>query len=748
APTGIDLTDATNTGATDDTLTSNATPTIAGVGEPGAVIEVFVGGVSVGTVTADPSTGAWEFPFAAGNLAAGDNAITTTATDAAGNTSAPSAASILTLDDAAPDSAPMVDVATASDSGTGEDNITNVPTPEIGGAVEPSSVVEIFVADVSVGTTTADEDGNWSFVFAAGDLVEGDNVVTATVTDTAGNTSAPSEPQTITVDTIAPTAVFDMPAGAQSGPFQATLAFSEPIDALSLAELVVENGAVSNLSTTDNVTFTFTVEPTEDGVVNVSVPTSVASDVAGNRNSAASSLLVPYDSTAPTVAITGPSDNVTETFTLTFDFSEDVTGFTIDDILVTGGTVSNFQGSGTSYTVDITPNLGEVVMVDIAGNAAQDIAGNGNVAAATFTVQSGSPAVEFAESEDEIRDIVVDVATRDLQNRLAANRQMVDDARTRFIANNRREKQCFTDETGYIQCPDGVGRRDVPLDITGDLKFQNGSLATRGSFFGQRGNDNGDVWRVISGNFNIVRDDDGSTSALISGRVAWEHETSDNTMLAYYVAGDVSRSEIAGQFNGTAEGYALTLGSYFVSALSENAFADGYASVGYGINNLALSNDTLGLEGEYSGLSFQTGLSLTGVYGDGNIEFWPHLSLDYGYSEIGTVDFDARAYGLFDEVSLEGGEVSIFKLSFEPEIKIAVTGEVEGQGSTTLTLTPRLVCQSLSGTTTTQECGGGAGISLSSRSADNLGHFNAGLAVDRVGETVQSNLHLKFERRF
>ncbi len=748
APSGLALTDATNSGSTDDNLTNVAQAEVTGIAEVNAEVEVFVAGVTVGTTTAD-GDGNWSFTFANGDLATGDNAVTVVSNDTAGNTSPSSETLTITLDEDTPPTAPDVAVSDGSDSGEAGDGLTNDSTPEIGGTAEPGSEVEVFVGGISIGTASVDDGGNWSFTFDDGDLSEGDNEVTVAVTDPAGNTSATSVPQTITLDTIVPTATFTMPSEVQTGPFPASIIFSEPVDELTLAEILTENGTVSDLTTTDNVTFNFTVAPMSDGPVTLSIDEGVALDAAANLSAAASSAAVAADIVAPSMMISGPSAGVTETFQVTFEFTEDVTGFTIEDIIIAGGTLSNFQGSGSTYTVDVTPVVGQVVTLDVPAGMAQDAAGNDNEAAQTFSVQSGSPEFEFEQVKDEVTDIVLGIATRDLQNRIAANRQLVEDARTRFIGARQREEQCFTDErTGQVECPDGVGRRNTPLDITGDLSFGENQFSTRGSFLGQRSNTNGDVWRVISGNFNLSRDDDGATSALVTGRVAWERETSDDTLLAYYVGGDISRSKISGDFDGTADGYSLSLGSYFVSELRDDVFADGYASLGYGVANLDISNDTLGLQGEYSGLTFQTGASVTGVYEQQSFEFWPQLAVDYGYSDVGTVDFDAEAFGLVDQVSLDGGEVSIFKLSFEPEIKIAISGEVEGIASTTLTVTPKLSCQRVSGQTTQEDCGAGAGINLSSRSDDDLGRFDAGVSVEQIGDNTQTSLQLKLERRF
>ncbi|MCY3566701.1 MAG: Ig-like domain-containing protein, partial [Gammaproteobacteria bacterium] len=65
--------------------------------------------------------------------------------------------------------------------------------------------------------------------------------------------------------------------------------------------------------------------------------------------------------------------------TVTISFSEDVTGFTVEDIAVSNGAVSNFAGSGAAYTATITPAEGGMVTsLVIAAGAAADAANNGN----------------------------------------------------------------------------------------------------------------------------------------------------------------------------------------------------------------------------------------------------------------------------------------------------------------------------------------------------------------------------------
>ncbi|MEE2527410.1 Ig-like domain-containing protein, partial [Hyphobacterium sp. HN65] len=84
-----------------------------------------------------------------------------------------------------------------------------------------------------------------------------------------------------------------------------------------LADLTVGNGTASNLSTSDNTTFSATITPSADGDVTVDVAADVATDAAGNNNTAATQFSVENDQTAPTVALSGPSGPVNAAFEVT-----------------------------------------------------------------------------------------------------------------------------------------------------------------------------------------------------------------------------------------------------------------------------------------------------------------------------------------------------------------------------------------------------------------------------------------------
>ena len=88
------------------------------------------------------------------------------------------------------------------------------------------------------------------------------------------------------------------------------------------------------------------------------------------------------DSTPPTVAITSPYNTVANnsTMVISFDLSESSTDFVVGDITVTNGSLSNFTGSGFSYTALFTPvaTTGVTATISVASNSFSDAQGNFN----------------------------------------------------------------------------------------------------------------------------------------------------------------------------------------------------------------------------------------------------------------------------------------------------------------------------------------------------------------------------------
>ena len=162
-----------------------------GTAEPNSTVNLVIDGGTPVTVPVDAS-GNWTYtPTTA--LADGPHTVEATATDAAGNTSTSPPTNTFTADATAP-TAPVV--STPADGST-----TNDATPAITGTAEPGATVTVTIDGAVAGTATADSTGTWAFT-PTSDLTDGAHTVSATQTDTAGNTRHASADTTFTVDPL------------------------------------------------------------------------------------------------------------------------------------------------------------------------------------------------------------------------------------------------------------------------------------------------------------------------------------------------------------------------------------------------------------------------------------------------------------------------------------------------------------------------------------------------------------------
>ena len=130
------------------------------------------------------------------------------------------------------------------------------------------------------------------------------------------------------------------------------------------------------------------------GTLNASSGTGLAGGADGTDNLDDFKITDP-DASAPTVGISGVPKRITDraAFTVTFTFSEDVTGFVTDDVTVANGDKSAFSAtSGTVYTVVVTPNADADVTVTVAADAATDGTNTGPPADVVATAVFGAPA--------------------------------------------------------------------------------------------------------------------------------------------------------------------------------------------------------------------------------------------------------------------------------------------------------------------------------------------------------------------
>ena len=522
-----------------------------------------------------------------------------------------------------------------------------------------------------------------------------------------------------------------------------------------------------------------TINPTNDfsslQQVYVAIDGTAIEDTADNASAAANATFTTADTSAPPqtntapVASAGPDQTVASSVTVTLDgsASSDGDGDTL--------TYAWSQASGTAVTLSSTtvaqptftaPTLavGDANAVLVFSLTVNDGTITSLADTVTITVEAPSPtpATAFAEYEEEIRATLVDDARRNLTSAMSANQRLIRNARDHMIETQRLSSQCRLDETfddalfgterDQSECaPNLVStRNNVPFDVDGNFELNGATLSTQGRFFEQTGNYDGTQRRLFFGDFYIQRDGDtGSTTATLTGRVAWEQMTSDVTMLGYFIGGEFAKSNISGAFEGDQDRVGLTAGGYAVHQLADQVYLDGFLSYGIGRNNFEMANDVLALTNDYTTRTATAGAALSGVYEYNQYEFRPELSFSYGHTWIGNVGFTGRAYGLVDDtLSLDAGNVSIANLTLRPEVIWALDADTVADSNSQLSFAPRAICQHTMSITRTENCGGGAEIGLSSTSEDGLSNAEFRVIVDRVGSSSRSSFALNIEHRF
>jgi len=159
-------------------------------------------------------------------------------------------------------------------------------------------------------------------------------------------------PPTLTVDIV------DASLNDGTNSSLVTFEFSEDVSGFADSDVNVSGGTLSDFTQVDGNSYQaiFTADDAVETTGSVSVAADSYSDLAGN-NGGAGADTVTIDTLNPTVGITFDSQLLTgQNFstTVNFQFSEAVSGFTDSDVTLTNGVLSNFAGSGSSYTATFT----------------------------------------------------------------------------------------------------------------------------------------------------------------------------------------------------------------------------------------------------------------------------------------------------------------------------------------------------------------------------------------------------------
>ncbi|MFL5345808.1 MAG: adventurous gliding motility protein AgmC [Hyalangium sp.] len=360
--------------------TSNNKPAYSGTAEAGSTVTVIVDGATVGTTTANAS-GAWSFPQTSA-LADGTHTVKARATDALGNTGPDSNTNSFTVDTTAP-AAPVV-VAPANGS------ITSNNKPTYSGTAEPGSTVTIIVDGATVGPTTANASGTWSFTSATA-LGDGVHTVKARATDAVGNTGPDSNTNSFTVDTTAPAAPVVVAPANGSTTSNNKPAYSGTAEAGSTVTVIVDGAAVGTTTANASGAWNFTpIASLADGVHTVK---ATAADAAGNTSPDSNTNSFTVDTTAPAAPTVATPANGSTTNDNTPTYSGTAEAGSTVTVIVDGAVVGPTTASA-SGTWSFTPTAGLLNGPHTVKATATDAAGNTSPGSNTnsFTVDTIVPA--------------------------------------------------------------------------------------------------------------------------------------------------------------------------------------------------------------------------------------------------------------------------------------------------------------------------------------------------------------------
>ncbi|RDK83024.1 Ig-like domain-containing protein, partial [Enterobacillus tribolii] len=328
-------------GATDDTgpsnvevsnggLTKDTTPTLHGTasGAAGDIVKIYNGTELIGSTTLD-SAGKWSFTPSK-PLADNTYDFTVTVTNSSGQESDESQAYTVEIDGTAP--APATDVKIIDDVNpiTGElksGDVTDDNKPTFSGKAEAGSTVNILDNGVIIGSAKTGSDGKWEWT-PENALDDGQHKFSTTVTDAAGNTSAPTDDVNITVDTQAPEIVLSIDgyyddvgtntglilgSGTSTDDTSPILKGSWTGELLATESIrIYQDGVLLGTATLDRGHQTWTLAIT--GLENTKTYkfTAAAIDAAGNETGQTSEFLLTIDQDPPTqtVTITSYTDDV------------------------------------------------------------------------------------------------------------------------------------------------------------------------------------------------------------------------------------------------------------------------------------------------------------------------------------------------------------------------------------------------------------------------------------------------------
>ncbi len=240
-------------------------------------------------------------------------------------------------------------------------------------------------------------------------------------TDQAGNAGAgTTDSNNFAIDTQRPTATIvvtdsALKAGETS---TVTITFSEAVSGLTTVDFTVENGTLSDLSSSNGgLTWTATLTPdsnVEDASNLITLNNTGYTDQAGNTGSGTTdSNNYAIDTLRPsaTIVVSDTSLTAGETTTVTITFNEAVSGLDLADFTVANGSLSDLNSAdgGLTWTATLTPgssvedsgnliSLNNTGVIDGAGNTGTGSTDSNNYAVDTLVPVNAVPGAQVTNT--------------------------------------------------------------------------------------------------------------------------------------------------------------------------------------------------------------------------------------------------------------------------------------------------------------------------------------------------------------
>lgn len=176
------------------------------------------------------------------------------------------------------------------------------------------------------------------------------------VQDSAGNGNTASGPVSALHDVTPPRMTGAELTGPVDGVYTQLLSFSEPVEGLNAAAISATHATIT--VSRAGREYVVTLVPTGGGPVTLRLPADRVSDGAGNGNAPETLLDLMPAGRSPTVTLSTSATGIADRapVLVSIGFSESVSGATMAEITVTGGTATMLSGARATYEVSLIPS--------------------------------------------------------------------------------------------------------------------------------------------------------------------------------------------------------------------------------------------------------------------------------------------------------------------------------------------------------------------------------------------------------